>query len=88
MGIQMTTGKLAGTSKDGWKRMTLQMRTFVLLELLHAARGAEGDRKAELANAAEALNADINAFLKLQSGDNMMAMVGSWAAGYRLLEGR
>jgi hypothetical protein len=58
------------------------------MELRQAARSASGDRQAELAKAAEALNADISAFLKLQSGDNMMAMVGSWAAGYRLLEGR
>jgi hypothetical protein len=70
------------------KGMGLQMRTFVLLELREAARGAKGEKQAELAKAAEALNSDINAFLKLQSGDNMMAMVGSWAAGYRLLEGR
>jgi hypothetical protein len=64
------------------------MRAFVLMELRQAARSANGDRQVELAKAAETLNSDINAFLKLQSGDNMVNMVGSWAAGYRLLEGR
>jgi hypothetical protein len=64
------------------------MRAFVLMELRQAARSASGDRQAELTKAADVLKSDIAAFLNLQSGDNMVNMVGSWAAGYRLLEGR